>query len=88
MDFAKIVKILIKENRKSQQWLAEQIGLAGASSVGKLLLRNNPTVETLFAVCEAFDYEITIQPKRLRGARPAGQFVVTPADDKTKEEAK
>lgn len=80
MDFASIVKLLIKENRKSQQWLAEQINLARATSVSTLLKRNNPTIETLYAVCEAFDYEITIQPKRKRGARPDGQFVITPAD--------
>lgn len=88
MDFATIVKRLIKDAHKNQAWLAEQIGLAGASSVNKLFIRNNPTIKTLFDICEVFDYEITIQPKRKRGVRPDGQFVITPADKNNEEESK
>ena len=88
MDFANIVRKLIKETNRNQQWLAEQIGLARASSIQTLLNRNNPTIKTLFDICEAFGYEITIQPKRRVGARPAGQYIITPAEKNNEEESK
>ena len=89
MDFKDIIEDLIKANKKNKSWLAEKMGYARATGVTQILARNNTTIDTLLRICDIFDYEITIQPKRRAGARPNGQYVITsagkPAESKQPE---
>lgn len=78
-----IVK-LIKDHRKTQRWLGEQLGYTGQSGVGQMLLRGGVTVKTLLQICEVFDYELTIQPKRRAGVRPQGQIVIDEGEGASK----
>lgn len=71
-----VVKQLVGENNKSLRWLAERIGFKNPASLNVQLGRGNITLQTFYKICEAMDYEITIQPKGKRGARPSGQIVV------------
>lgn len=75
MEFKELVEALLRENKKSKRWLAEQMGVT-PSAISMMLGRGNATVESLCGICDALEYEITIQPKRRRGARPEGQLVL------------
>lgn len=70
------IKQALRDNRRTQTWLAEKMGYARASSVNNMLARGNVKFETLYRVCEELDYEITIQPKHRAGRRPEGQIVL------------
>lgn len=70
------IESLLKENKKTKTWLSEKMGYSFPSAVGQMLTRGNVTVDTLYQICELFDYEITIQPKRRAGARPNGQITI------------
>ena len=70
------IEKLLKDNNKNKVWLAEQLGYAHPNGVSQMLKRGNVTVDTLYRICELFDYEITIQPSRRAGARPNGQIVI------------
>lgn len=67
---------LLKDNNKSQVWLAEKMEYSSQGGISSMLRRGNLNVETLYRICEFLDYEITIQPKRRAGARPAGQILI------------
>lgn len=88
MDFKDVIIALLKDNNKTRSWLSEKMGYAKVTGITQMLSRNNATVDTLLRICEIFDYEITIQPKRRAGARPAGQYIITDAGLKSKEEEK
>lgn len=89
MDFKEVIEGLIKNNNKTKTWLAEKMGYVKATGVTQMLSRNNTTVDTLLRICDIFDYEITIQPKRRAGARPAGQYIITSTGKaEAKEESK
>ena len=90
MDFKEAIEALLKSNKKTKSWLAEKMGYAKANGVAQMLSRNNTTVDTLLRICDIFDYEITIQPKRRAGARPAGQYIIASAGKPNagKEESK
>lgn len=75
MKFKDAVLSMLKDNNKSQRWLAEKMGIS-APGVGQMLARDNATLNSLVKVCEILDYEVTIQPKRKSGARPQGQIVL------------
>lgn len=61
---------------KSKGWLAEKMGYKGVNAISQMLKRGNVTVDTLYQICQLCEYEITIQPKRKPGARPAGQILI------------
>lgn len=75
MKFKEAVVTMLKDNNKSQRWLAEKMGIS-APGVGQMLARDNATLSSLIKVCEILDYEVTIQPKRKSGVRPQGQIVL------------
>ena len=70
------IKAILKANGKSQTWLAEKVGYSSQSAISQMLGRGNINLNTLCVLLDALDYEITIQPKRRAGARPAGQVVL------------
>ena len=70
------IKKLLKENGKSQAWMAERMGYAHQSGMGQMLNRGTGvTVITLCRICDIMGYEVTIQPRRA-GKRPEGQIVI------------
>jgi DNA-binding Xre family transcriptional regulator len=75
MKQTEVIEQILKDNNKNKSWLSDKMGI-GQTAVSNMLRRGNVTVDTLFQICELFDYEITIQPKRRAGSRPNGQIVV------------
>ena len=67
---------ILKEHKKTQVWLAEALGYSNPTGVSQMLRRGNITVDTLARICDLFDYEITIQPKRTKGKPPQGQLLI------------
>lgn len=85
MNMKDTIKRMLKDNNKSQAWLAEKLNYAGTNAINNKLSRGNMKVSDLYRTCEALDYELTIQPKRRAGARPSGQIVIDgfgPTDSK------
>lgn len=80
------IEKLLKDNAKKKIWLADQIGVK-QNSVSQMLKRGSITVDTLYKICEALEYEITIQPKRRQGMRPIGQIVIEGKGSAKKKEA-
>lgn len=76
MTIRETIKALLKYKKTTQTALAEKMGYSSQSGIGQILQRGNMTVETLIRICDALDYEVTIQPKR-GGRRPEGQFIIT-----------
>jgi hypothetical protein len=66
----------LKDNKKTKVWLAEKMGYKFPTAISNMLARGNMELDTLCRICEILDYEVTIQPKRRSGARPAGQIVI------------
>ena len=71
-----IVKQLVTDNKKSMKWLSDRLGFKYPGTFNTQLNRGNITLQTFYKMCEAMDYEITIQPKGKRGTRPSGQIIV------------
>lgn len=85
MTIKKALIKLISDNNSTQTDLAMKLGYKRQSSISSLLFRGNLTVETLQKICNVYGYEITIQPKRIAGARPKGQIVFTDETEETDE---
>lgn len=79
------VKGMMKYKHVTQTELVKMIGLNSQSSIGNALGRGNMTVETLVRYCEACGYEVCIQPNKITGKRPEGQFVITETGPTKKE---
>lgn len=56
--------------------LAKKMGYSKPTAISNMLARGNMTVDTLYQICELFNYEITIQPKGKPGSKPAGQIKI------------
>lgn len=76
MTCADAIRALLKESKKSQMALAEELGYARASSINNMIASGNVEMNTMVRICDALGYEISVQPKRQRGARPDGQIVI------------
>ena len=76
MKLREAITTLIKDNNKTKAWVAEKMGYKSPSGVTNILATGNITLENLYKMCELFDYEISIQPKRKTGPRPNGQIVL------------
>lgn len=84
MDIKNAIKTLLKDNNKTQTWLADKMGYADPSGIAQTLQRNAITLDTLSRICDIMDYEISIQPKRRAGSRPQGQIVIESAKGERK----
>lgn len=71
-----IIKQMTEDNSKTLKWLSDRLSYKSPSALTTQLARGNITLQTFYKICEAMDYEITIQPKGKRGTRPTGQIVV------------
>lgn len=77
MNVKDCVKAMLKYKNTTQWELADKIGMKNQSAIGTALSRGNMTIETLVRYCEACGYEVCIQPNKITGQRPNGQFVIT-----------
>ena len=77
MTVVEVIKGMMKEKGETQSSIAEKMGYGRASGVNSMLARGNMNVDTLLEMCEIMGYEITVQPKRGKGARPSGQMVIS-----------
>lgn len=85
MTAVEVIKAMLKEKGETQSSIAEKMGYGKATAVNNMLSRGNMTVDTILEMCEIMGYEITVQPKRIKGARPSGQMVID-EESKPKEE--
>ena len=69
------IETLLRQEGKSKGWLADKLGVK-QNAISQMLKRGNITVDTLYQICEIFEYEITIQPNRKPGSRPSKQIVI------------
>lgn len=74
MNVAEAIRLMLWEQRRTQEWLAHALGYARQSGVASMLSRGSVTVRTLWRICEALGYEIVIQPKGKK--RLEGQIVL------------
>ena len=82
MKLAEAMKTVLKVNGRSQVWLAETLGYRSQSAISQMFLRGNINLNTLCAIMEVLDYEVTIQPRKTTpGARPNGQIVLESGTD-------
>lgn len=86
MNLKDAIKGMLKFRHKTQQELAEGVGVKGQSSISNALCRGNITVETLAKYCAVCGYEVVIQPSNTRGKRPEGQFVIDETGPKKENE--
>ena len=89
MTLKECVVSMLKFKNITQTDLTQRLGLKRQSSVANALYRGNMTVETLVKYCAACGYEVAIQPNKLPGSRPKGQFVIDqtgPSDGKKVDE--
>ena len=84
MELKDAMRQLLKDNNKTQTWLAEKMGYSTPSAIAMIVQRNNINLDTLQQICDIMDYEISIQPKRRAGSRPQGQIVIESAKGERK----
>lgn len=76
MNLTDAIRKMLAETKTSIRGLAREIGYASAGSLMNQLGRGNMNVATLYRICNALGYEITVQPKSRRGVRPQGQIII------------
>jgi transcriptional regulator with XRE-family HTH domain len=75
MKISEAIKFAMKNQKTTQQQLAERIGASSQSVIAQRLRMDNLSVDTVLEMLDAIGYEIVIQEKR-RGRRTEGQIVV------------
>lgn len=75
MKIGEAIKLAMKNQKTTQQQLAERIGASSQSVIAQRLRMDNLSVDTVLEMLDAIGYEIVIQEKR-RGRRPEGQIVI------------
>ena len=81
MNLKDAITQLCSDNNKTKRWLADQMGYHNPSAISNILARGNITLTTLSKICDLFEYEISIQPRRRSGQRPSGQIVLSSKED-------
>lgn len=81
MNIKTVIKTALRNENKTQTWLSEKLGYAGPTGIIALTSYGSMSLRTLLRICEALNYEITIQPKRKPGVRPKGQLVIREEED-------
>lgn len=76
MKLKEAIERLLADNGKNKSWLSEKMGYPRPTAVSNMLMRGNIQLDTLCRICELFEYEITIQPRRKKGTRPEKQIVL------------
>ena len=69
-------KEMMKTRGMNQSWVTKKMGYKSSSALWSIIAKNNTTVDTLLRVCDILDYDIVLQPKRMRGRKAEGQIVI------------
>ncbi len=87
MQLKDAVTQMLKDNGKTKVWLAQKLGYKFPSGLSNRLKCSNITLENLCKICEQLDYEVCIQPTKIRGSRPEKQIVLDarPPKEESKE---
>jgi len=75
MKISEAIKFALKNQKTTQQQLADRIGASSQSVIAQRLRMGNLSVNTVLEMLDAIGYELVIQEKR-RGRRPEGQIVI------------
>ena len=77
MGLKEAIMEMLKFRSSNRAILCRKIGYKNQGTLETQLNRGDVKLSTFFKMCEAYDYEITIQPKGRKGSRPAGQIVIS-----------
>lgn len=81
MKMNEALKIAMKNQKTTQQQLADRIGAKSQSVISERLKMENLSVNTVLEMLDAIGYEMIIQEKR-RGRRPEGQLIIERGGEK------
>lgn len=79
MKINEAIKLAMKNQKTTQQQLADRIGAKSQSVISERLKTVNLTTDTVLEMLDAIGYELVIQEKK-RGRRPEGQIVIDRGD--------
>ena len=79
MKISEAIKFAMKNQKTTQQQLADRIGASSQSVIAQRLRMDNLSVNTVLEMLDAIGYEMVIQEKK-RGRRPEGQIVIERGD--------
>ncbi len=80
MNISKVISMIMKEKKVTQQAMAVSIGKKKATDVSARLSSKNLTFDKAIEMLTVLGYEVVVQPKK-PGARPQGQIVITGGDE-------
>lgn len=75
----KCISKIMKEQKFTQQRMADALALGRASHIGSRLTHQNMTFNSAIEMLEILGYEVVVQPRK-PGVRPAGQIVIEKSD--------
>ena len=70
---------LMKEQKFTQQRMADSLGKKRASEIASRLMSKNMTFDRAIEMLAVLGYEVVVQPRK-PGVRPAGQIVIEKSD--------
>ena len=79
MKISEAIKFALKNQKTTQQQLADRIGAKSQSVIAQRLRTDNLSINTVIEMLDAIGYEMIIQEKK-RGRRPEGQIVIERSD--------
>lgn len=75
----KCIADLMREQKFTQQRMADALGRKKASDIGSRLMSKNMTFDRAIEMLSLLGYEVVVQPRK-PGVRPAGQIVIEKSD--------
>lgn len=79
MKINEAIKLAMKNQKTTQQQLADRIGAKSQSVISERLKMKNLSADTILEMLDAIGYELVIQEKK-RGRRSEGQIVIDRGD--------
>ncbi len=79
MKMKEAIRLAMRNQKTTQQQLADRIGVKSQSVISQRLRTDNSTIDTVLKMLDAIGYEMIIQEKK-RGRRAEGQIVIERSD--------
>ena len=80
MKIGEAIKQALKNQKTTQQQLADRIGAKSQSVIAQRLRTDNLSINTVIEMLDGIGYEMVIQEKK-RGRRPEGQIIIDRGED-------
>lgn len=80
MKMKEAIRLAMKNQKTTQQQLADRIGAKSQSVIAQRLRMNNLSINTVIEMLDGIGYEMVIQEKK-RGRRPEGQIIIDRGED-------